>query len=472
VVAPLPPSGEWRRAIAVDRAGVPRAVVLAFAPPSVIDDAGRLAAVLRDAEAAGRLHHPGAVPVLGTETVGDALAVVEPYRPGPSLRDLLDAAGRLPADVAARLAVDVCAALGRAHAIDVGDRRLAHGALDPARIVVGEDGAAVVGGFGTTGGGDVAGDVRAIAAVLHECLGGEPPGDPVRPLDAPGIPAGLAAAVDRGMGVGSGEPFPSAEAFARTVAGAGPVASHAAVASYAEAILPAGEGDRAILRGAVARALRGGDEVEEEVSADLIVEPTDPAMAGRRARPGESSPMLRPPSTRPGVDPAGIFRAPVIARGGPGLPIAVVVAVCAAAGFGIGLAGARFGLAGSPPAPAALEEPVSPPALPAVAIPAETASGAAAPRATTAAAPRRARSPAASPSRRARPAARTGLLDVTAPPDAEVFLDGRRVSRGSVRTEIPEGPHRIEVRRGEARVEERFTIAPGETWTYSVTPTP
>ena len=36
---------------------------------------------------------------------------------------------------------------------------------------------------------------------------------------------------------------------------------------------------------------------------------------------------------------------------------------------------------------------------------------------------------------------------------------------------IREGAHRIEVRRGAARVAERFTLAPGETWTYEVTPT-
>ena len=64
-----------------------------------------------------------------------------------------------------------------------------------------------------------------------------------------------------------------------------------------------------------------------------------------------------------------------------------------------------------------------------------------------------------------------GVLDVTAPPDAEVLVDGRRVSRGSVKAELWEGAHRIEVRLGAARAEERFTLSPGETWTYAVTPT-
>jgi hypothetical protein len=65
-----------------------------------------------------------------------------------------------------------------------------------------------------------------------------------------------------------------------------------------------------------------------------------------------------------------------------------------------------------------------------------------------------------------------GTLDVTAPPDAEVLIDGRVVGHGSVRLQLWEGRHRIEVRRGAARLQERFELAPGETWTYAVTPTP
>jgi PEGA domain len=63
------------------------------------------------------------------------------------------------------------------------------------------------------------------------------------------------------------------------------------------------------------------------------------------------------------------------------------------------------------------------------------------------------------------------MLHVAAPEDAEVFLDERRIGRGNVHLEIPEGAHRVEVRRGEARVTESFTLTAGETWTYDVTPT-
>jgi hypothetical protein len=65
-----------------------------------------------------------------------------------------------------------------------------------------------------------------------------------------------------------------------------------------------------------------------------------------------------------------------------------------------------------------------------------------------------------------------GTLSVTAPGDADVLLDGRRIGRGNVKLEVAAGPHRIEVRRAGAAVRERFTLAPGEVWTYDVTPTP
>jgi hypothetical protein len=60
---------------------------------------------------------------------------------------------------------------------------------------------------------------------------------------------------------------------------------------------------------------------------------------------------------------------------------------------------------------------------------------------------------------------------VAAPDDAEVIVDGRSVGTGSVKLDLWEGRHRIEVRRGDARVQERFELEPGASWTYTVTPT-
>ncbi|HSM92774.1 MAG TPA: PEGA domain-containing protein, partial [Anaeromyxobacteraceae bacterium] len=95
----------------------------------------------------------------------------------------------------------------------------------------------------------------------------------------------------------------------------------------------------------------------------------------------------------------------------------------------------------------------------------------AAPAAPVPAPPRTAPRKVAKAEPRAERALRMGSMKVTAPDEAEVFLDGRRVGKGNVSLAVTEGAHRIEVRLGKAKVQERFTVAGGETWTYDVTPT-
>ncbi len=492
LLASLPPHGGFRRALALDRAGVPRAVVLAFAPSALTDDPARLAAVLRDVEAAARLHHPGAAPVLGTETVGGELAVVELHRPGATLRALLDAGGRLPPDVAVRILIDACAALAQAHAIDPGEgRRLAHGALDPARIVVGEDGAAFVCGLALAGGGEPADDLRALGSVLFECVAGEPLPEPPRRLEAHGIPAALAAAVDRATGA-AGAPFDSAASLAAALAAALPPATHASVAAYVDAILPQDEGERAELRRTLETALPGAEA--DEVSEDIVVEPTRPVVpAPIAARP---SARTAPPRT---PDAAGTFPKPAAPARASRVPLAVAL-LCLAAGFGIGVSQSRASAvlarawttaisrwtaistrtptATPTPAATATGSPAHPERSGGEAPAESKGAGGAEPKGTsTPTAPQPSRSKRAPPpqkSVRAAPPALAGKgkLDVTAPGDAEVFLDGRLVGRGSVQLEIAEGAHRIEVRRAGAIAAERFSLLPGETWTYTVTPTP
>jgi hypothetical protein len=493
IVAPLAPHGDWRRALALDAAAhPPRPVVLSFVPPAVLDDPARLAAVARDVEAAGRLHHPGAVAVLGLETVGEAPAVAEEHVGGVSARALLDAGGRLPPGVAARIVVDACAAVARAHALDAGDGRgLVHGRLAASRLLVGDDGATRVCGFGAGGGGAPADDVRALVAVLYECLAGEPAGATPQRL-GPGIPGALAAAVDAATGAAAGARPESAAALAQLVAAAGPVAPHGDVAAYAEVILPPGDPARAAGERALAAVRR--DE-PEEVSAELVaplaaVEPTPVALP-------------RPPATRPGVDPAGVFAAPAPPPRRSRAPAAVAL-LCLAAGFGAGLWAAREWASrraspstGELPAETATQarEPARAPFAPspskgqgerAAAPPADPPRTAPAPARRAAAAPAPApvpapRSPPAPPPKKAqRPAERpaptpvargTGVLDVTAPAGAEVFLDGKRIGLGGLRLEIPAGAHEIEVRLGDASVSERFEMEPNGSWTYEVTPT-
>jgi eukaryotic-like serine/threonine-protein kinase len=292
-VAALPSSDGWTSEIAVDRgagAGAARAVVVSTAPVLVSEDPARLAALVRDVEAAARLHHANVVPVIGLEPLGEGLAIVETHRNGVTLRALLEAGGRLPADVAARIALDACAGVAFASARDAGEGKgLAHGRLAPERLVVGDDGLTAVAGFG--GGGEEAtpaADATALAAILYECLAGEPAPSSPRPLDVSGIPEVLGAVLFRALRGGG---YPTAEAFAEAVTASADRAPREAVAAYVEAIVPADEGERAALafalRAALPAALPAAPRKArdaEEVAEDLILgEPTPLALTAPAA---------------------------------------------------------------------------------------------------------------------------------------------------------------------------------------------
>ena len=442
MVAALPPLAGFRRAVAVD-AGRSRAVVVSFPPPAVTADPARREALLRAAVAAGKVRHPGIAPVLGVETVDGELAVVEEHRPGTPLRALLDAAGRTPPDVAVRVGLDVAAGLTAAHAVEIGGTRLAHGAVDAAAIVVGDRGDISLSGLGLVAGATPEADLRRLGAILHECVAGEPPAEPPRPLDVPGVPPALAAAVDRATGAAHhGLDGPASLAAALGAALATPAAP-SDVAAYLDAILPPDEGERAAVRTTLAAAL-----------ARVATSPATPAQPLRATTPPDSARTFARPAP---ASTAARSRVPAVAG-----------AIALAVGFAAGLVAQRSlrrPLAPVSPSVAPAEVPVPappPPVTSAPALPAPEQS-----RAEPAPAPKAGKRAAPAP----RPAGK-GSLEVTAPDDAEVFLDGRRIGRGNVRTEVASGPHRIEVRRSGAVVRERFTLAPGENWTYDVTPTP
>jgi eukaryotic-like serine/threonine-protein kinase len=556
-VAALPSSDGWTSEIAVDRgagAGAARAVVVSTAPVLVSEDPARLAALVRDVEAAARLHHANVVPVIGLEPLGEGLAIVETHRNGVTLRALLEAGGRLPADVAARIALDACAGVAFASARDAGEGKgLAHGRLAPERLVVGDDGLTAVAGFG--GGGEEAtpaADATALAAILYECLAGEPAPSSPRPLDVSGIPEVLGAVLFRALRGGG---YPTAEAFAEAVTASADRAPREAVAAYVEAIVPADEGERAALAFALRAALPAAPRKArdaEEVAEDLILgEPTPLAFTAPAADVpddhilGEPTPIALPAPP----EPAHVVDAPAAAShaAAPGAPTAVAVAVAlsgpppdgffeptpaattapslsdaqilpipprprpggawwaitavicvafAAVGFAAGLmversqraqeaAAASAGpvsVVAQPTAAAAATPPPAPVLAPAPApdldpdlataasTPTPTAKGTATPIAT----PKRRPTPRpiaqTAPSR---PSLEIGWLDVDAPADAEIFVDGRRIGRGEVRRhELPEGKHRVDVMLGDAKTGETFTVGPRETYTYEVHQTP
>ncbi|HYD43436.1 MAG TPA: PEGA domain-containing protein [Anaeromyxobacter sp.] len=579
LVAPLPPLGGWRRMLALDRRGAAAGpVVLSYAPPEVLEDPARLAALARDAEAGARVHHPNVLPVLGLETVDDQLVLVEPYRAGTTVRALLEASGRMPAELAVRVACDAAAGIAAMHALDPGDGvPFAHGALSAERILVAEDGAALVTGVGTGAGRSAPDDVRSLAVALAEMITGEPPA-PAAALDSTGVPPALVAVVDRARGVG-GEALPrSAAALAEALAAAFPPAAATAVAVYVEssapppAAVPAPAAPASAAPPARAPApgpapapppLAASPATIPEVSAELIAPharaaPEPPEVSAELVRPAPeaSAELLRPappdaartfpaprsPAPRRRVHPALILLAVVI----PGFALGFVSSRTVLTGLRGARQTPRASEAAAPErAPAVLPEapadaggaahiPAPPP--PAHAAPSP---GAAAPapahaapvRRPAIAAPEPAPAPATPPRKlsmsvssvppgeilvdgkrvgrsplvvevtagehevRLRDRAEgvdvrrrvkvhapatpvhfklaRGTLEVTAPPDTEVIVDGQPVGLGNQRVELWEGWHEVEARRGAARVKQRFQLTSVVTrWTYDVTPTP
>jgi len=547
LVAPLPPVGGWRRMLALDRrAGAAGPVVLSFPPAALVEDPTRLAALARDAEAGARLHHRNAVPLLGLETVDDQVALVEPYRAGITLRALLDASGRLPVDLAVRIVCDAAAGLGALHAVDPGDGQpLAHGAFAADRVLVAEDGASLVTGIGAGGGRSVAEDVRALGAVLHEAISGEPAESPARPLSAAGVPASLAAVVDRALGAAIGESFLSAREFAEAAAQAYPPAAVEAVAVYAEAAAPPSLPSPEV-------AAASPSPAADPPSTPAVAPPSTPSAAPPLPPQPDSVPEVSAELLAPGAgveerspppDAAITFPVPppVPARFPRGRALAL--ALLAAVGFCIGYGLSRVRVSGVAPAPTPAQ--VAPAAGAAGAPTTEAASGAApapatppasASAASVGSAPAPALAPKPEPPSRkptlpslsvtsvppaevlvdGKPAGRSpvlvevaagehevrlrdrglgvdvrrkvsvraaatpvrfqlvrGTLEVTAPADTEVWVDGRQVGDGDQKVELWEGWHEVEVRRAGARAHERFELTSEVTrWTYAVTPTP
>jgi hypothetical protein len=441
-------------------------------------------------EACARLFHPNLLPPLSLEGFGDGLAVVHPFRDGVTVRELLDAAGRLPPDLAVRIAVDACAGLAHLHGRNgPDDRPLAHGALGAGSLLVTVSGDTLVTGLcaEAAGGADPAGDVHALGRILYECLGGEPPPEARRPLDAPGVPPALAAAVERAL---AGER--SAEALSRAFAQALSPSGRDAVAAYADAIVPADEGARADRRKLVERAAPppprepGAEEVAEDaivgeptpvpggedaVSDDLIVgEITpDPSRRGRPAGGLEAEAPAAPPAAEPAplpAAPAPLPATPVREAGGAvaaaptrrsRAPL-VAALVLASVGFAAGFALTRW--AGAAPAgpvtdaaSAASASAVSPPAPsppPDASVPAVPPPGSPA----SAPAPTPAREPEPAPVRPARPS-----LRVTADPPGDVHVDGKKVGRTPVTVPVSRGTHEVRLRERDLGIDLRRRVS-------------
>ena len=305
-VAAIPSDGGWRADLAVDRSvSPPRAVLVARVPPAVGGDALALSLLARGLDLVTRVQHPALRRVLGTGEVDGDLVLVEAWREGATLREVLDAGGPLTRELTARVAVEVAGALQACQALPVAQGRpLCHGAVRAERIMLAEDGAVLLCGTGRPFAEDASleDDLRGLARVLFECL---PPSG--------GDTAGaLEAVLDRVL---IGEGFPTAAAFAEEIAAAVTPAPPSAVAARAEASQPEGTPAWLSRRRALAQALRAeeGAAAEEVGPVPPGASSVGPAAAAMEPPPRTLSPpgQERPAHTPPPLPAVRVSLAPV-----------------------------------------------------------------------------------------------------------------------------------------------------------------
>jgi hypothetical protein len=330
VVGPLPGSaGELLGVLSVDGAE-PLPVRLVPVPDHVAGDPELLAQLRRGAAAAAELVHPNILRTFGIEDVqGTAMQVLADVQ-AHTLRAVIETGGRLPPSIAARVLLDVCAAVQFARDKERGGSRLL-GDLCLDTVLVAESGATLVAGLGVPPPSRpsrdrlhllspeqiVAGaaamtsetDVYLLGLLFHACLAGEPPfaeeADPeasvlTKPppsLSAPGIPEPLAEAVARALAKKTQDRFRSPEAFAEEVSRCiDELAEPEAVAAYAEMIFPPEEQVRAVRRAAAEAAMA---ERLGASSSAVPQEQTSPPAPQPSASGEPSSSEAKPPGAPP-----------------------------------------------------------------------------------------------------------------------------------------------------------------------------
>jgi eukaryotic-like serine/threonine-protein kinase len=219
-----------------------RDVVVKVLHPELAADPSFRTRFHEEAVNAARLTHPNIVALYDTGEQGDVAYIVMELVNGPTLREALGRHGPLPPSRAARLSMEVAAALDYAHQAGVN-----HGSLKPGNILLADDGTVKVADFsiaraatdddpsrtgevlGADGylapevarGDDADGraDVYGLGACLYEMLTGRPPGAdpsttvPPRALRA-GVPRDLDAIVRRAMATAPDDRFQTVQAMA------------------------------------------------------------------------------------------------------------------------------------------------------------------------------------------------------------------------------------------------------------------
>ena len=219
-----------------------RDVVVKVLHPELAADPSFRTRFHEEAVNAARLTHPNIVALYDTGEQGDVAYIVMELVNGPTLREAIGRHGPLPPSRAARLSMEVSAALDYAHQAGV-----CHGSLKPGNILLADDGTVKVADFsiaraateddpGRTGevlgadgnlapevvrGDDADGraDVYGLGACLYEMLTGRPPGAdpsttiPPRALRA-GVPRDLDTIVRQAMATDPDDRFQTVQAMA------------------------------------------------------------------------------------------------------------------------------------------------------------------------------------------------------------------------------------------------------------------
>ena len=219
-----------------------RDVVVKVLHPELAADPSFRTRFHEEAVNAARLTHPNIVALYDTGEQGDVAYIVMELVNGPTLREAIGRHGPLPPSRAARLSMEVSAALDYAHQAGV-----CHGSLKPGNILLADDGTVKVADFsiaraateddpGRTGevlgadgqlapevvrGDDADGraDVYGLGACLYEMLTGRPPSAdpsttiPPRALRA-GVPRDLDAIVRQSMATDPDDRFQTVQAMA------------------------------------------------------------------------------------------------------------------------------------------------------------------------------------------------------------------------------------------------------------------
>jgi DNA-binding CsgD family transcriptional regulator len=240
-----------------------RPVALKLIAPDLADEEGFRERFVRESRLSASIDHPHIVPVYGAGEEQGLAYISMRFVEGVNLRLAIGAAGRLDPGRAARLVLQVGAALDSAH-----ERGLVHRDVKPANILLSEHGGsehAYLTDFGVTKrsasaedltrsgewvgtldyvapeqvrGGEVDGraDVYSLGCVLYECLTGQVPfpredqlaklwahmsaPPPVASELAPELPSALSAVVQRAMAKEPDDRFPSAGELGRAAVAA------------------------------------------------------------------------------------------------------------------------------------------------------------------------------------------------------------------------------------------------------------